>query len=251
MPFPPEWISGEKITAMKLNAWNTALAAFEIVSSTAAAALRPYVGFGTAAPQHPVHVNTTEAWKGFRADRSGAPFFAAYSDASGNGELVLSTAAGQNNVVLRASGTSVLSGGNVGIGTASPEVGLHLQGRRLLVHFDDYGNWSVRLRGQKSSSSQWGEYDIIPHWLGLDFNNPQASRLMMRIGAFGEVTVGANLSLPAQTSAPATPAVSAEAKIYVKGGKLVVQYNDAGTVRYKYLDLAGTGVTWVHTTTAP
>lgn len=39
--------------------------------------------------------------------------------------------------------------------------------------------------------------------------------------------------------------------IYLKGSYLVFQYTDAGTVRYKYLDLAGTGVTWVHTTSAP
>jgi hypothetical protein len=38
---------------------------------------------------------------------------------------------------------------------------------------------------------------------------------------------------------------------YQTGTKYVVWYNDAGTVRYKYLNMAGTGVTWVHTTTAP
>lgn len=50
---------------------------------------------------------------------------------------------------------------------------------------------------------------------------------------------------------PDTPASSSEVKMYLKGNKIVFQYNDAGTVRYKYLDLSGTGVTWVHTTTAP
>lgn len=41
-----------------------------------------------------------------------------------------------------------------------------------------------------------------------------------------------------------------QALMYFKGTKLIVTYND-GTVRYKYLDLAGTGTTWTHTTTAP
>lgn len=53
------------------------------------------------------------------------------------------------------------------------------------------------------------------------------------------------------TGTQANPSVSSEANIYVRGGKLIVQYNDAGTVRYKYLDLVGTGVTWVHSTVAP
>ena len=34
-------------------------------------------------------------------------------------------------------------------------------------------------------------------------------------------------------------------------GKKVFGYNDGGTIRFKYLDLTGTGVTWVHTTTQP
>lgn len=50
---------------------------------------------------------------------------------------------------------------------------------------------------------------------------------------------------------PVQESTWSETNIYVKGGKLIFQYNDAGTVRYKYLDLTGTGVTWVHTTTAP
>lgn len=49
---------------------------------------------------------------------------------------------------------------------------------------------------------------------------------------------------------PATP-FSTLANCYQKNGKIIFQYNDGGTVRYKYLDLTGTGVTWVHTTTAP
>lgn len=49
---------------------------------------------------------------------------------------------------------------------------------------------------------------------------------------------------------PPTPP-SSTTHIYLKGDKLIIQYDDAGTVRWKYLDLTGTGVTWVHTTSAP
>lgn len=44
---------------------------------------------------------------------------------------------------------------------------------------------------------------------------------------------------------------SQNAHLYFKGSKIIYRYNDAGTTRYKYLDLASTGVTWVATTVAP
>jgi hypothetical protein len=44
---------------------------------------------------------------------------------------------------------------------------------------------------------------------------------------------------------------SNQGAVYVKSGKLVFAYNDAGTLRFKSLDLTGTGVTWVHATTGP
>ena len=39
--------------------------------------------------------------------------------------------------------------------------------------------------------------------------------------------------------------------IYITGSYFVIKYTDGGTVRYKYLDLSGTGVTWVHDTSEP
>lgn len=52
------------------------------------------------------------------------------------------------------------------------------------------------------------------------------------------------------SSTPTTPD-AAHVHVYLKSNKLVFQYLDGGSVRYKYLDLTGTGVTWVATTTAP
>jgi len=59
------------------------------------------------------------------------------------------------------------------------------------------------------------------------------------------------IDLQEVTATPSDPTLGAEGKIYLKGDKLIIQFNDGGTVRYKYLDLTGTGVTWVHTTSAP
>lgn len=64
------------------------------------------------------------------------------------------------------------------------------------------------------------------------------------------VTLDGAVTLNA-SSTPANPSASSESRHYTKGGKFVIQYNDAGTVRYKYLDLTGTGTTWTHTTSAP
>lgn len=36
--------------------------------------------------------------------------------------------------------------------------------------------------------------------------------------------------------------------VYVRGDKLVVAFNEGGTMRYGWLPLAGTSVSWVHST---
>ena len=58
-----------------------------------------------------------------------------------------------------------------------------------------------------------------------------------------------SIALKNKTATPTD--VADHAGIYVKGGLLVITWLDGVTQRYKYLDLAGTGVTWVHATTAP
>jgi hypothetical protein len=59
------------------------------------------------------------------------------------------------------------------------------------------------------------------------------------------------MTLAEMSVTPPNPTSGTEARLYMKGDKLIFQFNDGGTVRYKYLDLTGTGVTWVHTTSAP
>jgi len=67
-----------------------------------------------------------------------------------------------------------------------------------------------------------------------------------------ELDLDGTLTLQERSSTVSvTPTDGSEAQIYVKADKLIVRYNDGGTVRYKYLNLTGTGVTWTHTTSAP
>lgn len=54
-----------------------------------------------------------------------------------------------------------------------------------------------------------------------------------------------------QSSTPGAGTINVVMNQYFKDNKIIFQFNDGGTTRYKYLDLSGTGVTWVHTTTAP
>jgi hypothetical protein len=54
-----------------------------------------------------------------------------------------------------------------------------------------------------------------------------------------------------QAGTPSNPTSGVAMRVYMKADKFIIQFNDAGTVRYKYLDLTGTGVTWVATTSAP
>lgn len=64
------------------------------------------------------------------------------------------------------------------------------------------------------------------------------------------VRMYAPLNLQPQAT-PSGLVADTDANVYVRNNKLIVQYNDGGTTRYKYLPLSGTSVTWVHTTTAP
>lgn len=71
------------------------------------------------------------------------------------------------------------------------------------------------------------------------------------IDLVGDTTVSGFLKLYKRTVTPADPVNANEVNTYMKGTLLVYQYYDAGTVRYKYIDLSGTGVTFTHSTTAP
>jgi hypothetical protein len=107
--------------------------------------------------------------------------------------------------------------------------------------------WSA---GPVASSSRWRvKKSSGGQAVGFGLSDSTSSGLAPS-GVFRNGEQG-NLALQERTATPADPTSSSEAKIYLKADKLILQFNDAGTVRYKYLDLTGTGVTWVHTTSAP
>lgn len=81
--------------------------------------------------------------------------------------------------------------------------------------------------------------------IGVNQGSPVSAVHIGATGGLGAVTIDE------ESGTPANPSQSNQVKIYCRGNKIIFQWNDAGTVRYKYLDLTGTGVTWVHSTTAP
>lgn len=42
-----------------------------------------------------------------------------------------------------------------------------------------------------------------------------------------------------------------QSAIYIKGDKLIIKFNNGGTIKYRYLDLTSADATWTYTTTAP
>lgn len=110
-----------------------------------------------------------------------------------------------------------------------------------------------------------------PADIRIDEDDAMADRIMLRVepldgGNGGRFNVADKFEFRAEsfagngetfmrvmqaTNTPALPGQNDAFHLYLRNNKLILQYNDAGTIRYKYLDLTGTGVTWVHTTTAP
>lgn len=85
-------------------------------------------------------------------------------------------------------------------------------------------------------------------FVGINQGSPVSQ---LHLGTSAGIADSATFCLDEKDTTPSNPTSDNQAKIYLKANKLIFQFNDAGTVRYKYLDLTGTGVTWVAATTPP
>ena len=139
------------------------------------------------------------------------------------GTATVSILAGQNVSTAYPGAISLTAsegGGSLGFASLS----LDGSGNAAYFQFDDD---DARFRVQKTGPTTW--FEVAPT----------------------DAVFGGSLTLPEMSSTPATPTSGTQARVYMKADKLVFQYNDGGTVRYKYISLSGTSVTWTHTTTAP
>lgn len=158
-------------------------------------------------------------------------------------------------------GTSSRSTINALADTANCNVVAHGTARTVTRCGITLGGWSelLALAGSGLIVSTNNSTPVVFGTNNVERVRIDASATKVGIGQVAPATalhVGANAGLGAVTldkeaSTPANPASSAECRVYHKGSLIVFQYNDAGTVRYKSLDLSGTGVTWVHATVAP
>jgi hypothetical protein len=85
----------------------------------------------------------------------------------------------------------------------------------------------------------------------LDLQGGASSFSVIKLRAEGTTSGSTYMNMLETSNTPPSPTANIGMNIYIKGDKLIIQFNEGGTVRYKYLDLTGTGVTWTHTTTAP
>lgn len=124
------------------------------------------------------------------------------------------------------------------------------------------GSGQISVGGAASDALWISTVGGAPHriWIGdstasvaiwhVDGNGAMYSKAGLQLGD-GSAT-GGGLVFDENASAPASsPASGSQVRVYMKADKLIVQYNDGGTVRYYYLDLPSGSGTWAHTTSAP
>lgn len=106
--------------------------------------------------------------------------------------------------------------------------------------------------GARSGGTAWGmqvgDYQSY-HTGRMAFGGTTAPTYQLELQGTGADRGVMYLAESAAT--PTSPPSSAGVLMYHRADKIIFVFNNGGTVRYKYLDMTGTGVTWTHTTTAP
>jgi hypothetical protein len=145
-------------------------------------------------------------------------------------------AGGSTSPVLGAAAADLVHLAGVDNGAGNREFRVQPESGNYLA----YGNNKLRTTGALTINSEGGDLLLWGH-------GGVSGQISLKSDG---IRLGGPLRLAIIGSEPADP-VSNTGTLYQKGTNLVIKYNDGGTIRYKYLDLSGTGVTWVHSTTSP
>lgn len=143
-------------------------------------------------------------------------------------------------------------------GTGYDEGNVVAQSTSIIQIISGSGAWSTTVPTTWATGDKLGLTATIPisQWSGsqnslVGFSLADKETTGLAPAGVFEAGIEDCVTLQERSTNPSDPVDGTEGRIYIKGNLLILQFNDSGTVRYKYLDLTGTGVTWVHTTSAP
>lgn len=172
----------------------------------------------------------------------------------------------------RAERLRIRGGGNIGVGIAIPTAKFHIYENSTTAtsaagfRIENDGTGDARMGFALTGGAEYsfGIDNSSSDQLVLSASSALGTTDVMKIttaGALylyssGDITCNAKVLFNAYAEFDDESAHPADApygtvQFYVKGGLLIARFDDGGTIRYKYLNMAGTGVAWVHTTSAP
>jgi hypothetical protein len=124
--------------------------------------------------------------------------------------------------------------GNIAFGTSGARIEQPASGLEL------YGASGTSVKVALNDSSD-----------AIEFYDTAGSTLMLMDGATQGIGIYGALSAFEVAAHPSAPSANDQMRVYLKADNLVFQFNQAGTTRYLYIPLTGTGTTWTHDTTGP
>ena len=225
------------------------------------------LGIGTHAPEEEIHIKGTTAVTAL-LESSGTNGSSIKFKNTLKTWSITQTGGLLSNFSVYEDGVSRLTftvGGDIGIGTYWPTSLLHVSGGDAKISSstttgsptlklaNGTNEYHLKIDGSDSNSLKLFDSTNSSSRLTIDTTGNVGVGGVTPDTTLHVGSVSACLTLDPHSTTPDPDTIesSKEGRVYVKGGKLVIQYNDAGVKRYKYLSLTGTGVTWVHTTTAP
>ena len=195
--------------------------------------------------------------------------------------------AGSGNVSLSATGISVVAStssfdaskaytftqsdtqiGGMFLVRASETTALYIQSNSVIegaygAHVESNRNGGVYLSGIGHGTGKAGLVSITAQMnpgrdypARLSLYTPYSGEIYAMLTADkiymdGETVMSGGTIIPEFTDTPPAPANGTEVRMYMRNNNLIFQFNDGGTVRYKYMPLNGTGYQFYDTTTPP